>query len=56
MFGLRQSLNQHACAHVGQLVMQAGCGFLFPNQQGLHMQHVTRVQSGIHLHDGDTRL
>ena len=36
--------------------MQAGCGIVGRNRQGLVQQHVARVQPGIHLHDGDAGL
>ena len=49
-------LHNQTPTQVRQLVVQTGRGVIGSNQLLFYQQHVARVQPGIHLHEGDTRL
>jgi hypothetical protein len=53
---LRQGLHNAFGAQVGQLVMQAGTGFIFRQSQGLTPPHGAGVQAFFHLHDAYAAL
>ena len=53
---LRESRHNHSRPHLGQGVVQTGRGVLGADRATFFKQHVTRVQSRIHLHDGHSGL
>ena len=53
---LLQSLYGQMCAQYGQTVMEGARGFVRGNRNCFPQQHISRVQAGVHLHDGDAAV